>query len=324
MITYLVFVSYDTYAFISWKIRLPSSISVWLMVWVPVCIQNMKGLAWYFIYTLQRIIITLNSCLKNIFLHIGYGLYTLLLTRCPWHAFQVMVILKHIFTKCCMLFHYSKPYQNIHSEVEANNNSKTTSKISSKILIQCFLFFFLLPPYPTHHQLSVTMLPQPTNQITLRKPIQWYSNKNDNLSPLISTNQSNPSWNQHGFLQPIELHLWHLSHDPPTKCAAHLSTWQPKTSPTTALHTIPENRLGRSFVASAPPSRHKSAVNLNSGVKMRDPKSSPRKPRPSSVATSMPSFVRVETDSPNSSRSKSTDRSPRGLYSLFMFLRFLV
>jgi len=114
-------------------------------------------------------------------------------TRRPWHAFQVMVILKHIFTKCCMLFHYSKPYQNIHSEVEANNNSNTTSKISSKILIQCFLFFFLLPPYPTHHQLSVTMLPQPTNQITLRKPIQWYSNKNDNLSPLISTNQSNPS-----------------------------------------------------------------------------------------------------------------------------------
>ncbi|XP_052809925.1 ensconsin-like isoform X2 [Mya arenaria] len=79
-----------------------------------------------------------------------------------------------------------------------------------------------------------------------------------------------------------------------------------------ALHTIPENRLGRSFVASAPPTRHKSSVNLTSGVKMRDPsKTSPRKPRPSSVATSMPSFVRVETDTPKSSRSKSTDRGPR-------------
>ncbi|XP_060584132.1 trichohyalin-like isoform X15 [Ruditapes philippinarum] len=62
--------------------------------------------------------------------------------------------------------------------------------------------------------------------------------------------------------------------------------------------------------ASAPPTKHKSAVNL-AGVKMRDPsKTSPRKPRPSSVATSMPSFVRVETDSPKS-RSKSTERGPR-------------
>ncbi|XP_053396109.1 capping protein inhibiting regulator of actin dynamics-like isoform X12 [Mercenaria mercenaria] len=79
----------------------------------------------------------------------------------------------------------------------------------------------------------------------------------------------------------------------------------------TALHSIPENRLGRSFVASAPPTKHKSAVNLAS-VKMRDPsKTSPRKPRPSSVATSMPSFVRVETDTPKSSRSKSTERGPR-------------
>ncbi|XP_052808367.1 MAP7 domain-containing protein 1-like isoform X5 [Mya arenaria] len=65
-------------------------------------------------------------------------------------------------------------------------------------------------------------------------------------------------------------------------------------------------------IASAPPTRHKSSVNLTSGVKMRDPsKTSPRKPRPSSVATSMPSFVRVETDTPKSSRSKSTDRGPR-------------
>ena len=39
-------------------------------------------------------------------------------------------------------------------------------------------------------------------------------------------------------------------------------------------------------------------------------RSSPRKPRPSSVATSMPSFVQVET--PKSSRSKSTDRHARG------------
>jgi hypothetical protein len=92
----------------------------------------------------------------------------------------------------------------------------------------------------------------------------------------------------------------------------HLTrTWPPITG-STALHSIPENRLGRSIVASAPPTKHKSAVNL-AGVKMRDPsKTSPRKPRPSSVATSMPSFVRVETDSPKS-RSKSTERVPRGI-----------
>ena len=83
-----------------------------------------------------------------------------------------------------------------------------------------------------------------------------------------------------------------------------------------ALNTIPENRLGRSFIASsAPPTRHKSSVNLGSSqtstVKMRD-RSSPRKPRPSSVATSMPSFVQVEMGTPKSSRSKSTDRHVRG------------
>lgn len=86
------------------------------------------------------------------------------------------------------------------------------------------------------------------------------------------------------------------------------SPWKPHA----ALHSIPENRLGRSFVASAPPTRHKSSVNLSSVVKMRDPAKT-RKPRPSSVATSMPSFVRVETDTtPKSSRSKSTERTRRG------------
>lgn len=94
----------------------------------------------------------------------------------------------------------------------------------------------------------------------------------------------------------------------------HVPTW-PLTSPWqphAALHSIPENRLGRSFVASAPPTRHKSSVNLSSVVKMRDPAKT-RKPRPSSVATSMPSFVRVETDTPpKPSRSKSSDRGRRG------------
>ena len=94
----------------------------------------------------------------------------------------------------------------------------------------------------------------------------------------------------------------------------HTSPWLPHA----ALHSIPENRLGRSFVASAPPTRHKSTVNLSSVVKMRDPTKT-RKPRPVSVATSMPSFVRVETDTPKSSRSKSTDRQRRGRFSYWLY-----
>ena len=89
-------------------------------------------------------------------------------------------------------------------------------------------------------------------------------------------------------------------------------------SPKIALNRIPENRLRRSLPASAPPSRHKSAMNVSTsggiaGVKMRDPsKMSPRKQRPYSVATSMPSFVSVELDAKRPSRSKSTDRGIRG------------
>ncbi|KAK3585149.1 hypothetical protein CHS0354_034282 [Potamilus streckersoni] len=78
-----------------------------------------------------------------------------------------------------------------------------------------------------------------------------------------------------------------------------------------ALNAIPENRLGRSFIAASapPPTRHKSTVTLGATQqpKMRDTTQKPRKPRPASVGTSMPSFVKIESESPNS-RSKSTDR----------------
>ncbi|XP_063403660.1 trichohyalin-like isoform X13 [Mytilus trossulus] len=60
-----------------------------------------------------------------------------------------------------------------------------------------------------------------------------------------------------------------------------------------------------------PPTRPKSSINLNmkENIKMRE-RSTPRKPRPSSVATSMPSFMHVESPSPKM-RSKSSDRVNR-------------
>ena len=85
-------------------------------------------------------------------------------------------------------------------------------------------------------------------------------------------------------------------------------------SQTTALNTIPEK--GRSFLAPSgpPPSRPKSTMNLShrEPVKLRE-KTTPRKPRPASVAGSTPVFspnVKKAADS----RSKSTDRlsRPRG------------
>ncbi|ESO93229.1 hypothetical protein LOTGIDRAFT_232681 [Lottia gigantea] len=77
-----------------------------------------------------------------------------------------------------------------------------------------------------------------------------------------------------------------------------------------ALNTIPESR--RSFLApsSSPPQRPKSTVNLNTStpsVKLRENRA-PRKPRPASVATSMPSFISTETPKSASQRSVSTDR----------------
>ncbi|XP_076444508.1 uncharacterized protein LOC143282703 isoform X11 [Babylonia areolata] len=94
---------------------------------------------------------------------------------------------------------------------------------------------------------------------------------------------------------------------------ARYEAW--KRSGQKALNAIPERR--RSVLApSAPlPTRPKSVVTLNisslsspGGVKLRD--KAPRKPRPASVGTSMPSFVTLEP--PRSSpRSKSTDRLAR-------------
>ncbi|XP_071134531.1 MAP7 domain-containing protein 1-like isoform X27 [Mytilus edulis] len=79
----------------------------------------------------------------------------------------------------------------------------------------------------------------------------------------------------------------------------------------TALNTISEKR--RSFLAGngPPPTRPKSSINLNTkeNIKLRE-RSTPRKPRPSSVATSMPSFMHVESPSPKM-RSKSSDRVNR-------------
>ncbi|XP_067675548.1 ensconsin-like isoform X13 [Haliotis asinina] len=57
-----------------------------------------------------------------------------------------------------------------------------------------------------------------------------------------------------------------------------------------------------------PPQRPKSTVGLNS-VRLREQK--PRKPRPASIASSMPSFMRVEIPNQASPRSKSTDRLSR-------------
>ncbi|XP_067675559.1 ensconsin-like isoform X23 [Haliotis asinina] len=75
-----------------------------------------------------------------------------------------------------------------------------------------------------------------------------------------------------------------------------------------ALNAIPEGR--RSILASSnpPPQRPKSTVGLNS-VRLREQK--PRKPRPASIASSMPSFMRVEIPNQASPRSKSTDRLSR-------------
>lgn len=82
-------------------------------------------------------------------------------------------------------------------------------------------------------------------------------------------------------------------------------------SQTTALNTIPEK--GRSFLAPSgpPPTRPKSTMNLShrETVKLRE-RTTPRKPRPASVAGSTPAFspnVKKSADS----RSKSTDRLPR-------------
>ncbi|XP_046360807.2 protein split ends-like isoform X9 [Haliotis rufescens] len=57
-----------------------------------------------------------------------------------------------------------------------------------------------------------------------------------------------------------------------------------------------------------PPQRPKSTVGLNS-VRLREQK--PRKPRPASIASSMPSFMHVEIPNQASPRSKSTDRLSR-------------
>ncbi|XP_050394855.1 ensconsin isoform X7 [Patella vulgata] len=70
--------------------------------------------------------------------------------------------------------------------------------------------------------------------------------------------------------------------------------------------------INRTAPTSSPPQRPKSTVTLNTAtsgttVKFRENKS-PRKPRPASVATSMPSFMSSESPKVPSQRSLSTDR----------------
>nr|XP_019926232.2 ensconsin isoform X22 [Crassostrea gigas] len=87
--------------------------------------------------------------------------------------------------------------------------------------------------------------------------------------------------------------------------------WKAQMSSRKALNTIPEK--GRSFLAPSgpPPTRPKSTMNLShrEPVKLRE-RTTPRKPRPASVAGSTPAFspnVKKSADS----RSKSTDRLSR-------------
>ncbi|XP_033741778.1 LOW QUALITY PROTEIN: MAP7 domain-containing protein 1-like [Pecten maximus] len=83
------------------------------------------------------------------------------------------------------------------------------------------------------------------------------------------------------------------------------------------LNSIPEagpTKRSRSFLAPSgtPPTRPKSTMNLSTreNVRLRDPKTTPRKPRPASIAGSVPSFISVESPK-GASRSKSTDRLAR-------------
>ncbi|XP_021366859.1 microtubule-associated protein futsch-like isoform X3 [Mizuhopecten yessoensis] len=83
------------------------------------------------------------------------------------------------------------------------------------------------------------------------------------------------------------------------------------------LNSIPEagpTKKRRSFLAPSgtPPTRPKSTMNLSTreNIRLRDPKTTPRKPRPASIAGSVPSFISMETPK-GTSRSKSTDRLAR-------------
>ncbi|XP_021366868.1 ensconsin-like isoform X11 [Mizuhopecten yessoensis] len=90
-----------------------------------------------------------------------------------------------------------------------------------------------------------------------------------------------------------------------------------KASGRKVLNSIPEagpTKKRRSFLAPSgtPPTRPKSTMNLSTreNIRLRDPKTTPRKPRPASIAGSVPSFISMETPK-GTSRSKSTDRLAR-------------
>ncbi|XP_060069690.1 MAP7 domain-containing protein 1-like [Ylistrum balloti] len=93
-------------------------------------------------------------------------------------------------------------------------------------------------------------------------------------------------------------------------------SWRPQRRAVSACSTVRRhccidiNRL--TAPSGTPPTRPKSTMNLSTkeNVRLRDPKTTPRKPRPASIAGSVPSFISVESPK-GTSRSKSTDRLAR-------------
>lgn len=84
----------------------------------------------------------------------------------------------------------------------------------------------------------------------------------------------------------------------------------------TALNTIPEKR--HSFLATVTPHRTKSTTGLHMSspsasapVKPREMRT-PRKPRPASLAGTLPGFVPLEVPKASTPRSKSSERISKG------------
>ncbi|XP_048239693.1 ensconsin-like isoform X3 [Haliotis rufescens] len=98
--------------------------------------------------------------------------------------------------------------------------------------------------------------------------------------------------------------------NPPSKhLSVSMSVLYHKRNPDFASSGMLNNRPDSLLAPSIPPpQRPKSTVGLNS-VRLREQK--PRKPRPASIASSMPSFMHVEIPNQASPRSKSTDRLSR-------------
>lgn len=145
-------------------------------------------------------------------------------------------------------------------------------------LILCFFFSFFLSLLPSHSF---------TNPFT------------PSSHPYENPNRMAPHWAIDGILIHSTM-----------KSSNHV--------PMAVLNSIPEAgspKSSKSFLAPSgtPPSRPKSTMNLSTrdNVRLRDAKTLPRKPRPASIAGSVPSFITLESPK-GASRSKSTDRLARG------------